>query len=271
MNQEWTSQTVNSQTLHSNNIEHVRWETGSNITESVVVWEVNYGKSHYHIFQQVWKQDKRCDDDRGPVSRIHLHGTAPGLNVNNSCCLLLAANCLESHCTYCVCPCALIGLICLNHAPVGSGRICGDLQLRDSVKQKKEIQTDTHLSGPSPLPEFVVFMCPTHVWTRVDFLQDWAYSETDFAGETTSTPEPRSGRSSFVCRVYQSVTGRVYVYGSSRPSWPHCPDLPPPAWQRRTESVSVLFPHRWLHFYQSSTIKLWLQGFSRRCVVITSC
>lgn len=35
------------------------------------------------------------------------------------------------------------------------------------------------------------------------------------------------GQSSFVCSVYQPVTGCVYVYGTSRPSWPQCPDSPP--------------------------------------------
>lgn len=149
--------------------------------------------------------------------------TEPEFYVRNSCCLLLAGNCLESYRTYCVCVCLCVHSSVCTRFSVCSGWISVDTQLCDSMKQKKEIQTDTQLSGRFPLPESVVFV------SNACLNQGWLPSGPGLQLNRWNRVHARTlpGQSSFVCNVYQSVTACVYVYGSSRPLWPQCPQSPP--------------------------------------------
>lgn len=191
---------------------------------------------------------------------VYLHLTEPKFYVKNSCCLLLAGNCLESYSTYCMCVCVhssvcLYMILCLLRM-----NLCWLAILR--LGETKERDPNRH-SGL----RLMMFLCVqlTSEPGRTSFRTGFTVKQT-LLGETACTPEP-----SFVCNVYQSLTVCVYVYVSSRPSWPRCPQSPqthPPlpfhSLQRATlESVSALFSWGWLYYYKTSAGKLWL--FEVRC------
>lgn len=185
-----------------------------------------YGKSHYHIFQQVWKQDKRCNDDRAPVSLSISMWQSQSFMWRTAvvCCWQGTVWKVTVHIA-CVCVCVhssvyLYMILC----PLRMN-LCWLTIMR--LGETKERDPNRHSAVRTVS---IARACCLYV-SNPRLNQGWLPSGLGLHlnrlyWRNCVHARTLPGQSSFVCNVYQSVTGCVYVYGSSRPSWPRCPDSP---------------------------------------------
>lgn len=160
-----------------------------------------------HIFQQVQKQDKRCNDDRAPVSRsISMWQMWRPAVV---CCWQGTVRKLTGHIA-CVSVC--------THPPVHtrlsvySAWFSVDSQLCDSAKQKNEIQTDTQVPGAFPSSECVVIICSIQRLNQGWLPPGRSLQLNRLYWRNGARARTLPAQSSCLCSVYQWVTGFVYMW-----------------------------------------------------------
>lgn len=155
----------------------------------------------------------------------------------------------------CVCVCALIHLSALDSPSVRDESVLTRNYVTRWNKRKRSKQT---LSSPGRFHCQSVLCVQPHVWTRDPSGLGSQLNRLFWRNRVRARTLP--GQSSFICSVYQSVTGCVYVYGSSRPSWPRCPDSPPLSSASPPERHYrvIQFSSLRTDYYKCSAVKLWL-------------
>lgn len=171
---------------------------------------------------QFWKQDKRCMEDRVRVSPSISMWQSQSFMQRTAvvCCWQGTVWKVIVH-IVCVSMCTHLSYLYMTLCPLWMSLWWLVITWLDETKER---DPNRHSAlRTSPLPDCVVFMCLNQRWLPSGLRLQW--SRLCWINHMHARARPE--RSSFVCNVHQSVTECVYVYGSSRPSWPQCPPQPP--------------------------------------------
>lgn len=160
---------------------------------------------------------------KGDRARQYLHVT----DVKNSCCLLLAGNCLESYRTCCVCVC-VHSSVCPDTTLCLLGmNLCWLAIMR--LGETKEWDPNRH----SAFWSFSIARVCCHYVFNPRLNQGWLPSGLGLQLNRLLLEKPCARQnpawSVFTSLQCLSVSDRLlFICGSSRPSWPRCPDSTPP-------------------------------------------